>query len=100
MSSVGTTDTNNGFQPGDKKAGKSLSLFPRKSSVGTTDINDGFQSGDKKAGKSLSLFPRKSSLGTTDTNNGFQPGEIYTYLGRYLGLYSILCFLRKSSYSS
>ncbi len=92
MSSVGTTDTNDGFQPGDKKAGKSLSLFPRKS--------NGFQPGDKKAGKSLSLFPRKSSVGTTDINDGFQPGEIYTYLGRYLGLYSILCFLRKSSYSS
>ena len=36
-----------------------------------TDINDGFQPGDKKAGESLSPFPRKSSLGTTDTNNGF-----------------------------
>jgi len=89
-----------GFNPVQRADKNNISPSFRKSSVGTTDINDGFQPGDKKAGKSLSLFPRKSSVGTTDTNNGFQPGEIYTYLGRYLGLYSILCFLRKSSYSS
>jgi hypothetical protein len=62
------------------KAEKSLSLFPRKSSVGTTDTNNGFQPGDKQSGESLSLFPRKSSVGTTDTNNGFQPGDKKTVI--------------------
>ena len=51
-----------------------LSLLLRMSSVGTTCTNNGFQPGDKKARESLSLFQRRSSVGTTDTNNGFQPG--------------------------
>ena len=61
-SSVGTTDTNNGFQPGDKKARKSLSLFPRKSSVGTTDINDGFQPGEMKRTYKTIFIGEKSSV--------------------------------------
>jgi len=55
--------------------GNNLSLLLRKSSVGTTDTNNGFQPGAKLSGESLSLFPAKSSVGTTDTNNGFQPGD-------------------------
>ncbi len=51
--------------------GNNLSLLLRKSSVGTTDTNNGFQPGDKQSEKSLSLFPARSSVGTTDFNNGF-----------------------------
>ncbi len=42
MSFIGTTDINDGFQPGDKKAGESLSPFPRKSSGGMTDVSPSF----------------------------------------------------------
>ncbi|OQC35595.1 MAG: hypothetical protein BWX63_02329 [Bacteroidetes bacterium ADurb.Bin041] len=87
-------DTNNGFQPGDKKSVKSLSLFPTKSSVGTTDTNNGFQPGDKKSVKSLSLFPRKSSVGTTDINNGFQPGDKKTFIPKVTFIKSML-YVRK-----
>jgi hypothetical protein len=62
------------------KAEKSLSLFPRKSSVGTTDTNNGFQPGDKKRTYKTIFIGEKSSVGTTDTNNGFQPGDKKTVI--------------------
>ena len=53
------------------KAEKSLSLFPRKSSVGTTDTNNGFQPGDKKRTYKTIFIGEKSSVGTTDSIERF-----------------------------
>ncbi len=41
-SSVGTTHTNNGFQPGDMKRTYKTIFIEEKSSGGTTDTNNGF----------------------------------------------------------
>ncbi|HNV61998.1 MAG: hypothetical protein QM209_02165 [Candidatus Cloacimonadota bacterium] len=35
------------FEPGEKRKGHNLSLLLRMSSAGTTDINDGFEPGEK-----------------------------------------------------
>jgi hypothetical protein len=43
-----------------------ISLFPAKRSVGTTDINNGFQPGDKKRTYNTIFIGEKSSVGTTE----------------------------------
>ena len=53
----------------------SLSLYPARSSVGTTDINNGFQPGEKKRTYKTIFIGEKSSVGTTDIINGSQPGD-------------------------
>ena len=76
-SSGGTTDTNNRFQPGDKKRTYKTIFIGEKSSIGTTDTNNGFQPGDKKAGESLSPFPRKRGCLTTSQKSIFCHFQVY-----------------------
>ena len=71
ISSVGKTAIIEVVQPGEKKAGESVSTFPRKSSVGTTDINNGFQPGEKKRTYNTIFIGEKSSVGTTDSIERF-----------------------------
>ncbi|MGB3939666.1 MAG: hypothetical protein WBK79_07655, partial [Candidatus Cloacimonas acidaminovorans] len=58
-SSVETTETNNGFQPGDKKRTYKTIFIGEKSSVGTTDINNGFQPGAKQSENHYLFFQER-----------------------------------------
>ena len=54
-----------------KKEPTKLYLFGRKSSVGTTGTNNGFQPGEREECIKPYLFGRRSSVGTTDIRKGF-----------------------------